>query len=36
MATSTSESKTKEIYTEIHDREQFLSFFKTKSWYHGI
>ena len=28
MATSTSESKTKEIYTEIHDREQFLSFLK--------
>ena len=28
MTTSTSESKTKEIYTEVHDREQFLSFLK--------
>ena len=28
MATSTSESKTKEIYTEVHDRDEFLSFLK--------
>jgi thiol-disulfide isomerase/thioredoxin len=28
METSTSESKTKEIYTEVHDREQFFEFLK--------
>ena len=28
MATSATESKSKEIYTEVHDREQFLAILK--------